>query len=70
MDETGVDARSGTTLVRINAAFYRPAEVDRLLGNAAKAKAALGWSAVTPLEAICKMMVEADLARIDRGVSF
>jgi len=70
VDETGVDARNGTTRVRINPAFYRPAEVDRLLGNAAKAKAALGWSAVTPLEAICKMMVEADLARIDRGVSF
>jgi len=70
VDETGVDARSGATRVRINPAFYRPAEVDRLLGNAAKAKAALGWSAVTPLEAICKMMVEADLARVDRGVSF
>jgi len=70
VDETGVDPRNGTTRVRINPAFYRPAEVDRLLGNAAKAKAALGWSAVTPLEAICKMMVEADLARIDRGVSF
>jgi len=70
VDETGVDPRNGTTRVRINPAFYRPAEVDRLLGNAAKAKAALGWSAVTPLEAICKMMVEADLARIDRGISF
>ena len=70
VDETGVDARSGTARVRINPAFYRPAEVDRLLGNPAKAKAALGWSAVTPLESICKMMVEADLARVDRGVSF
>ena len=70
IDEVGVDARSGTTRVRINPAFYRPAEVDRLLGNAAKAKAALGWSATTSIEAICRMMVEADLARVDRGLSF
>ena len=70
IDEVGVDARSGTTRVRINPAFYRPAEVDRLLGNAAKAKTALGWSATTPIEAICRMMVEADLARVDRGLSF
>jgi GDPmannose 4,6-dehydratase len=70
VDETGVDSRSGETRVRINPAFYRPAEVDRLLGNAAKAKEKLGWSATTPLDAICAMMVEADLARIDRGVSF
>jgi GDPmannose 4,6-dehydratase len=70
VEETGVDARTGATRVRVNPAFYRPAEVDRLLGNAAKAKAKLGWSASTPLDAICRMMVEADLARIDRGVSF
>jgi len=70
VDEVGVDVRSGTMRVRINPAFYRPAEVDRLLGNAAKAKAALGWSATTPLDAICRTMVEADLARVDRGVSF
>lgn len=70
VDETGVDARSGATRVCINPAFYRPAEVDRLLGNPAKAKAKLGWSATTPLDAICRMMVEADLARVDRGVSF
>ena len=70
IDETGVDRESGAVRVRINPAFYRPAEVDRLLGNAAKAKAKLGWSATTPLAAICRMMVDADLSRIDRGVSF
>ena len=68
VDEVGVAA--GKTRVRVNPAFYRPAEVDRLLGNPAKAKAKLGWAATTPLESVCKMMVEADLARIDRGVSF
>jgi len=70
VDETGIDRRTGAVRVRINPAFYRPAEVDRLLGNAAKAKAKLGWSANMPLAAICRMMVDADLSRIDRGVSF
>ncbi|MEO8754608.1 MAG: GDP-mannose 4,6-dehydratase [Casimicrobiaceae bacterium] len=70
VDEVGVDAASGAMRVRINPAFYRPAEVDRLLGNPAKAKARLGWATTTSLEAVCTMMVEADLKRVDRGVSF
>ena len=70
IEEVGVDAASGKTRVRVNPAFYRPAEVDRLLGNPAKAEAKLGWAATTPLESVCKMMVEADLARVDRGISF
>jgi len=69
-DETGIDAASGKVRVRINPAFYRPAEVDRLLGNPAKARELLGWSATTPLDALCRAMVEADLARVDRGVSY
>ena len=70
VDETGLDARTGTVRVRINPAFYRPAEVEQLLGNAEKARAKLGWRATTSLEALSRMMVEADLARIDRGFSF
>ncbi len=70
VDETGVDARSGAVRVRVNPAFYRPAEVELLLGNPAKARAALGWQTTTPLESLCRAMVEADLARVDRGVSF
>ncbi len=70
VDETGVDARTGVVRVRINPAFYRPAEVELLLGNPAKAEALLGWKAATPLDALCRAMVEADLARVDRGVSF
>ncbi len=45
--------------------FYRPAEVDLLLGNPAKAKAKLGWEAKTSLEELITMMVEADMKRID-----
>lgn len=69
-DETGVDAATGTTRVRINPAFYRPAEVDKLLGNAEKARAKLGWAATTALDTMCRAMVEADLTRVDRGVSY
>ena len=45
--------------------FYRPAEVDLLLGNPAKAKAKLGWEAKTSLEELITMMVDADMKRID-----
>jgi GDPmannose 4,6-dehydratase len=70
VDEQGVDAKSGKTLVRVNPRFYRPAEVDLLIGNPAKAKAKLGWEPRTTLEELCRMMVEADLRRNTRGVSF
>jgi GDPmannose 4,6-dehydratase len=70
VDEQGVDRGSGKTLVRINPKFYRPAEVDLLIGNPAKAKAKLGWEPRTTLEELCRMMVEADLRRNTRGVSF
>jgi len=63
VDETGVCAKSGRTLVRVNPRFYRPAEVDLLQGDAAKAQAELGWRASTSLETLCTMMVEADLER-------
>ncbi|MBW7901818.1 MAG: GDP-mannose 4,6-dehydratase [Rhodocyclaceae bacterium] len=52
--------------VIIDPAFYRPAEVDVLLGNPAKARAQLGWQAATDLESLIRMMVEADLARVAR----
>ena len=47
-----------------------PAEVERLIGNPAKAKAELGWQATTTLEELCVAMVEADMRRVERGVSF
>jgi GDPmannose 4,6-dehydratase len=71
VEETGVDAATGKTVVRINPRFYRPAEVDLLIGNPAKAKDKLGWQASTTLEELCRMMVEADLRRnAAGGVSF
>ena len=50
--------------VVIDPKLYRPAEVDALFGNPAKAKAKLGWEARTDLETLIKMMVDADMARV------
>ena len=68
--EVGVDRNTGKTLVRVNPKFYRPAEVDLLIGNPEKAWRELGWKPDTTLEALCQMMVEADIRRNERGVSF
>ena len=61
--EKGIDTRTGQTIVQVNPEFYRPAEVDLLVGDAAKAEQTLGWRANTSLETLCEMMVRADLAR-------
>jgi GDPmannose 4,6-dehydratase len=47
--------------------FFRPAEVDVLLGNPAKARAILGWEAHTSLEALIGLMVDADMRRVERA---
>lgn len=69
-DEVGIDEATGKTLVRVNPKFYRPAEVELLIGNPAKAKQKLGWEPQTTLEQLCAMMVEADIKRNERGYSF
>ena len=48
----------------------RPAEVDLLIGDASKARRELGWEPKTTLEELCAMMVETDLRRNERGISF
>lgn len=68
--ETAVDAASGKTLVRVNPKFYRPAEVELLIGDPSKAKSVLGWEPKTTLEQLCAMMVEADLERNRTGQSW
>ncbi len=68
--ETGIDTATGRTLVRINPRFYRPAEVDLLIGDASRARESLGWSATTTLEELCQMMVAADIERNEKGTSF
>ena len=68
--ETALDTATGKTVMRVNPRFYRPAEVELLIGNPARAKAKLGWEPQTTLEQLCQMMVEADLRRNQAGFSF
>ena len=69
-DEVGYNAKTNDKLIVIDKAFYRPSEVELLIGDAAKAKAHLGWEATTNLEELCALMVKADLERNETGASF
>ncbi|HFQ4982566.1 TPA: GDP-mannose 4,6-dehydratase [Vibrio vulnificus] len=69
-DELGLDSKSKKVLVSINPKFYRPAEVELLIGNPQKANLELNWEPKTSLEELCSMMVEADLQRNKIGFSF
>ena len=68
--ETAIDLNTGKTVVRVNSKFYRPAEVELLIGDPQKAKDDLGWIPETTLEELCKLMVEADVKRNKDGWSF
>lgn len=68
--EHAIEVETGKTIVRVNPKFYRPAEVDLLIGDATKASNKLNWKASTSLEELCSMMVEADLKRNSLGVIF
>lgn len=69
-EEHAIDTATGKTVMRINPHFYRPAEVELLIGDPARAKDKLGWEPKTTLEELCAMMVEADLRRNNIGFSF
>ncbi|MGW8390352.1 GDP-mannose 4,6-dehydratase [Pseudoduganella sp. HUAS MS19] len=69
-NEVGRCSATGKELVRVNPRFYRPAEVELLIGDPAKATRELGWKPQTTLEELCQMMVEADLRRNATGFSF
>ena len=69
INEVGLNNK-GDVIVKINPAFFRPAEVDLLIGDASKAKQKLGWSAKTDLKGLCDMMIKADLRRIEAGFEF
>ena len=69
-EEVAIDKTSGEIIAKVDPAFYRPAEVDLLIGDASKAKAVLGWAPTMTLEQLCKQMVEADLRRVDQGWMF
>lgn len=60
--EKGIDANTGKTIIEIDPAYYRPAEVDLLIGDYSKAKKELGWEPKVRFKELVEMMVEADLA--------
>lgn len=66
VDEVGVDDRTGNVLVRIDPRYFRPTEVDLLLGDPSKAQKVLGWRHTTSFQDLVREMVEADLAIIAR----
>lgn len=67
--EVAIDRATGKQIVRINPKFFRPAEVELLIGNPEKAHKELGWKAETSLETLCELMVEADMRRNRNGFS-
>ncbi|MEG3085489.1 GDP-mannose 4,6-dehydratase [Sphingomonas sp. PB2P12] len=69
-NETGIDRKTGKMLVRVNPAFYRPSEVDLLIGDPGKAERELGWKPEVQLEELARLMMEADMRRNTAGWSF
>ena len=69
VEETGVDKKSGKTVVRIDPQYFRPTEIDVLVGDAAKARAKLGWKPKTSFAQLVKEMVAGDLAIARREVA-
>jgi GDPmannose 4,6-dehydratase len=64
IDEVGVDSRDGRVRVQVDPRYFRPTEVDLLLGDASKARAKLGWAPATPLRELVREMMDADLAAL------
>ena len=63
-NETGIDKKTGKTLLKVDKSLYRPSEVEVLLGNPEKAKKELGWEATTNLEELAEIMVNYDLKKL------
>lgn len=69
-NEIGLDVNTGKTLIKVNPKFYRPAEVDLLIGDASKANEKLKWKPTTTLKELCDMMVKKDIERNQNGSTF
>jgi len=70
VDEKGIDAASGRVLVAVDTRYFRPAEVDLLLGDASKARGTLGWSPRVGFDELVGMMVAADLEKARKEAVF
>jgi len=69
IDEIGVDKNTGKIVVAIDPKYFRPAEVDLLLGDSSKAKEKLGWEAKTKFKDLAKMMAKTDYENLKSGKS-
>ncbi|MDE6206276.1 MAG: GDP-mannose 4,6-dehydratase [Muribaculaceae bacterium] len=70
IDEKGIDVATGRVLVEVDPRFFRPAEVEQLLGNPAKAQRQLGWNPCkTPFKELVERMVDADMAAVRSGAN-
>jgi len=67
VDEIGIDTATGKTIIKINPKYFRPTEVDLLLGNATKAKEKLGWEAKTKFAALAAQMTKSDYELLKAG---
>ena len=65
-EEVGIDKTSGQTIIAINPKYYRPTEVDLLLGDSSKAKEKLNWEPSTSFEDLVKLMIESDYEKVKR----
>ena len=63
-DEVGIDTKTGKTFVSVDPNYFRPTEVDVLIGDSSKAKKQLGWEPKTTLKEMIKLMVFSDLEKI------
>ncbi len=63
--EVGIDSKSGKTIVRIDPQYYRPTEVEQLLGNPEKARKQLGWTPQVKFEELVELMLKSDLAALN-----
>ncbi|MFI3300888.1 MAG: GDP-mannose 4,6-dehydratase [Candidatus Gastranaerophilales bacterium] len=66
-NEVGIDKNTGKIVVKVNPKFYRPAEVELLIGSPEKAESVLGWERKVDYKGLCKMMMEKDLERAKNG---
>lgn len=68
IDEVGKDAETGKVLVKVNKDFFRPAEVDVLLGNPAKAETVLGWKREIPFSELVERMIKNDMEIVAKEI--
>jgi GDPmannose 4,6-dehydratase len=70
LDEKGIDTATGKVLVEVDPKYFRPAEVEQLLGNPTKAKTVLGWDPCkTPFPELVKIMVRHDMKKVQKMIA-